>query len=162
MTNETSLQKLLRISLALLILIPGIFKVLKPEAFLEYLSSSPVQIPFGKQLFWPVTSLEIIGSLLLLYNPFSSKLVRPAICLMFSGILLTALITVAIPDATNNFSDQVEMGNLYHQAHPERKGLNIDIFPSKIGLISILFHFFGIALFLLLAFTGWKEARKGQ
>lgn len=149
--------KVIRIGLGIIFLIPGIFKLIAPDAFLEYLISSPVQIPGGKFLFYPVTVLEIIGGVVLIFNSHILQRIRPLFYLMFTGILLVATASVVIPDAGNMFADQKEMAKLYHQARPQLKGLNMDIFPSKIGLINILFHLFGVALLASLLYKRLKK-----
>lgn len=148
--KEDALHRIVRISLGIIFIIPGIFKLMSPDAFLEYLNSSPIQIPGGMIMFYPVTLLEIIGGVVLILNLPILVRVRPLFYLMFIGVLLVATITVVIPDATNMFADQIEMANLYHKANPDLAGLNVDIFPSKIGLINILFHLLAIALLVTL------------
>ncbi|MCL3779593.1 DoxX family protein [Prolixibacteraceae bacterium JC049] len=149
--------KVIRIGLGIIFLVPGIFKLISPDAFLEYLTTSPVQIPGGELLFYPVTILEIIGGIVLIFNTHLLQRIRPLFYLMFIGILLVATASVVIPDAGNMFADQQEMAKLYQQAHPSLKGLNMDIFPSKIGLINILFHLFGVALLASLLYKALKK-----
>ncbi|BDD04905.1 DoxX family protein [Aureibacter tunicatorum] len=150
MEKKSHMSSVVRIGLGLIFLIPGFFKLIHPEAFLEYLRTSPVPIPFGDTMFYPITVLEVLGALILIFPLQINKPLRPIFYLMFIGVLTVALISVVIPDALNSFPDQIEMATIFLQQHPERQGVNIDIFPSKIGLINILFHIFAIALLVTL------------
>lgn len=154
--------RLIQIGIAIIFLVPGIFKIVSPEAFTEYLKTSPVQIPGGLALFYPITVLEILGALLLIFKPIKLPILYPGIAVLFMGILGVALVSVVIPEGGNMFPDQIEMGQLFKQAHPERIGLNKDIFPSKIGLISILFHLFGIVLLAAVAYDDYRKIKTVQ
>lgn len=152
-------HRLLQIGLGLLILIPGIFKLVKPGPFEAYLTESPFQIPGGVLLFYPVTFLEILGSLLLILRPIQKPIIYAGISLMFMGILGVALLSVAIPEGTNMFPDQIEMIKLYLEAHPDADPANV--LPSKIGTVNILFHLLGIVLLAAVGLTEWQR-HKGQ
>lgn len=156
--QSVNYHRLIQIGIGILILIPGIFKLIKPGPFTEYLTQSPVQIPGGVQLFYPITFLEIIGSVLLIFRPIQKPILYAGISAMFMGILAVALISVAIPEGANMFPDQQEMIRLYQGAHPE-KAL-ADILPSKIGTVNILFHLLGIALLAAVGYTEWQRQRK--
>ncbi|BDD10371.1 hypothetical protein FUAX_28030 [Fulvitalea axinellae] len=156
---KNPLYVIAKMGLGLIFLIPGIFKLIQPAAFLEYLTMSPVQIPFGHLMFYPVTVFEILAGLLLVLPGSVLFAWRRYAYLALSGILVVALATVVIPDASNMFADQIEMAELYTAVHPDRAGLNIDVFPSKIGLINILFHVYGIAILLALFVYEHKLAK---
>lgn len=155
MPPKVNYHRLLQISLGLLILIPGIFKVLNPGPFTQYLTESPVQIPGGLELFWPVTVLEIVGSLLLIVRPIKRPIIYAGIAAMFIGILGVAMVSVAIPEGTNMFPDQIEMINLYAESHPDVA--KATILPSKIGTVNVLFHVLGMVLFGGIGITEWRR-----
>ncbi|MDX2063995.1 MAG: hypothetical protein SFY70_13125 [Bacteroidia bacterium] len=159
MPPKVNYHRLLQIGMGLLILIPGIFKVLKPGPFTQYLTESPVQIPGGVALFWPVTVLEIVGSLLLILRPIQRPIIYAGIAFMFMGILGVALLTVAGPEGANLFPDQKEMIQLYLQAHPDK--VAADVLPSKLGTIGVLFHLLGMVIFGALAVTEFRR-HKGE
>jgi uncharacterized membrane protein YphA (DoxX/SURF4 family) len=160
--QPVNFSRLIQIALGLLFLIPGIFKLISPAAFTEYLTSSPVQIPGGVELFYPITFLEIIGALLLIFKPIKKPIIYPAICLMYMGILVVAMASVVIPEGTNAFPDQQEMAALYQQAHPEKLGVNKDIFPSKIGLINILSHLLALTLLGALVLDDYRKMKAAK
>ncbi|MCG8476670.1 MAG: DoxX family protein [Cytophagales bacterium] len=147
------LYKFSKIGMGIIFLVPGIFKLLQPTPFMQYLAQSPIRLPMGELMFYPVTIFEIMAGLMLLL-PFSVLWqYRRFVYLALAGILAVATVTVVLPDASNMFPDQIEMGRLFSEAHPDRKGLNIDVFPSKLGLISILFHAMGAGILLAMAYT---------
>lgn len=158
--EANSFRKALRYMVAILLLLPGIFKLVKGEAFDQYLSDTPLQLPFLDLFFIPVTILEIAGAIILIVYPFKNRRIYQGIYLLFIGTLLTATATVVVPEGFNMFPDQIEMARLYTEANPGLEGLNQDVFPSKIGFINLLMHLMAIAIMALLLLDEQRQLQQ--
>lgn len=86
---------ILRMSMALIFLVPGIYKVFRPEAFIGFLEVFPVFLaPVLPLLFLGATVFEIMVGVFLVLGYKVRWIALPAAVLLF-----VALITVVIPDA---------------------------------------------------------------
>jgi len=93
MKRDTDLAVfILRLSMAILFIVPGIYKLFSPDDFIGFLSAFPAfLIPI---LFWGGTVFELAASVCLIIG-YKVKWVA----LPLAVILLVALVTVVIPDA---------------------------------------------------------------
>jgi len=96
MKRDTGLAVfILRLSMALLFLVPGIYKVFMPQDFIGFLEAFPAFLaPFLPLMFWGSTIFELVAGVCLLIGYKVRWVALP-----LAVILLVALVTVAIPDA---------------------------------------------------------------
>jgi len=86
---------ILRISMGLLFIIPGLFKIFQPADFIGFLEMLPAFLaPYTQFLFYAATMFELIAGGFLVLGYKVRLIALPA-----AALLLVALVTVVIPDA---------------------------------------------------------------
>lgn len=90
MLKKLNPDLVLRVAAGLFFLIPGIFKVLSPGDFEEFLSFFPTHFDeVSHLLFWMVTVLQIVGGLALLVGKHFRALVVPLAVVSIVALLTT-------------------------------------------------------------------------